>query len=242
MDRQVADEQATDAMEAIEATDATDDTDAMDAIDATEATDDTDTMDAIDATDVSPASSRSGGRRYRSGQRPQPRQQPAGSWPPGGRAGAQVAPLPGPMAAAGSLAGMLAVFLASCLLAAWLHHDALAGLGFCAGTCVIARYGRPEALLAVVVSIPVAFLIAEVIAQLATAPAGSHHGTLLLVLEGTLLTLAGVAPWLFAGTIAGVVIAMFRGLPRTVRQLRADLTGGRAHPRTPVRRGRPVSR
>ncbi|MGH3304687.1 MAG: DUF6542 domain-containing protein, partial [Streptosporangiaceae bacterium] len=164
-------------------------------------------------------------------------------WSPsaGGRAGAEVIPLPGRLASAGTLAGLLAVFLASCLLAAWLHQDVVAGLGFCAGTCVAARIARPEALLAVVVFVPVVFLTAEVAAQLTTAPAGAHRGTPLLVIEGTLLTLAGVAPWLFAGTVAGVVIAMVRGLPRCVRDLRADLTGQRARTRRPAGRDRSPS-
>jgi hypothetical protein len=112
----------------------------------------------------------------------------------------------------------------------------VAGLGFCAGSCVAAGYARRAALLGVVVSAPVVFLVAEVFAQLVTVPAGAHRGTLVLVAGGTLLTLAGVAPWLFAGTIAGLVIAMFRGLPNSVRDLRAGLTGRRARPRRPPRR------
>ena len=240
MDRQVADEQATDAPDVLPAAGRAGGR-RYQRVAAQETTDDTDEQ-AADDTDELPAASRLGGRRYRSGHRPSAGRA-VGSWapPPDRRAGAEVTPLPGTMASAGTLAGLLAVFLASCLLAAWLHHDVVAGLGFCAGTCVVARYGRAEALLAVVVSVPVAFLIAEIVAQLATKPAGAHHGTLLLVLEGTLLTLAGVAPWLFAGTAAGVAIAMFRGLPRSVRELRADLTGVRARPRGPARRRRSLS-
>lgn len=261
MDQQVADEQATDDTEVLPAAGRSGgrryqqvaDQQASDELPAAsrsrgrryqqvaeqQTNDDT---DDTDDTDELPAASRPGGRRYRSGHR-SPSRQAAGSWSssPGSQAGAEVHQLPGPMASAGTLAGLLAVFLASCLLAAWLHHDVVAGLGFCVGTCVVARYSRPEALLAVVVSVPVAFLIAEVAAQLATRPAAAHHGTVLLVLEGTLLTLAGVAPWLFAGTVAGVVIAMFRGLPRSVRELRADLTGVQARPRRPARRDRPVN-
>ena len=190
-------------------------------------------------TDTLPAATRSGGRRYRSG-RPPPDRRTTGPWspPPGGRAGAAVTPFPHQMASAGTLAGLFAVFLCSCLLAAWVQNDVVAGLGFCAGTCVAARVARPAALLALVVSVPVVFLTAEVVAQLATAPAGAHRGALLLVIEGTLLTLAGVAPWLFAGTVVGVVIAMFRGLPRSVRELRADLTGGRARSHRPAARDR----
>jgi hypothetical protein len=56
------------------------------------------------------------------------------------------------------------------------------------------------------------------------------------VLEGTVLTLAGVAPWLFAGTIACVVIAMTRGLPDCVRQLREEQGGLSAFRSTGVAR------
>jgi hypothetical protein len=136
---------------------------------------------------------------------------------------------------------VLAAVLASCLLAAWLHNNVVAGLGFCAATCVAARCARPQALLGLVVSVPAVFLTAEVVAQVAIEPAFKHHGTLLPVAEGTLLTLAGVAPWLFAGTAAGVLIAMFRGLPQCVRSLRSDLSGRRVRPRERTRRGRPAS-
>jgi hypothetical protein len=190
------------------------------------------------ATQTLPAVSRSGGRRYHSGHRPPPARRPAVPWSMSaeGRPTGEVAPLPDRTASAGTLAGLLAVFLAGCLLAAWLHQDVVAGLGFCAGTCVAAGYARPAALLGVVVSVPVVFLAAEIVAQLATVPGGAHRSTPVLVAEGTLLTLAGVAPWLFAGTIAGLVIAMFRGLPQSVRDLRAGLTGRRARTRRPARR------
>jgi hypothetical protein len=195
------------------------------------------------ATDPLPAVGRSGGRRYRTGRPAPARRPPADPWSleASGAADARLASLPGRMASAGTLVGLLATFLVSCLLAAWLHRNVVGGLGFCAGTCAAARYARREVLLTVVVSVPVVFLAAEVMAQLATLPAGAHRGTPQVVLAGTLLTLAGVAPWLFAGTIAGVAIAMFRGLPRSVRDLREDLTGRRARIGRPARRNRPAS-
>lgn len=195
------------------------------------------------ATDSRPAEGRSGGRRYRSGRQPPPRQAAEPWSPPAAtRPGAELAPFPDRMALAGMLAGLLVVFLASCLFGAWLHLYAVAGLGFCAGTCVAAGYARREALLAIVVSVPAIFLAAEVVTQLATAPTGAHRGTPVLVLEGTLLALARVAPWLVGGSIVGVVIAMFRGLPQSVGHLRADLSGGRrVRNRKPAPRGRPAS-
>jgi hypothetical protein len=201
------------------------------------------------ATDPLPAASRTGGRRYSnrsrgrrySRSRQPPAQRAATTWSASQSAGAAETVFPSRLESAGVLGSLLAAFLASCLLAAWLHNDVVAGLGFCAATCVAAGCARPQALLGLVISVPAVFLIAEVLAQFAIEPAFKHHGTLLPVAEGTLLTLAGVAPWLFAGTIAGVVIAMFRGLPRCVRSLRSDLTGRRLHPRARARRGRPAS-
>jgi hypothetical protein len=115
---------------------------------------------------------------------------------------------------------MLALCLATCLLAAWRQLDVLAGLGFCAGCVFAPVYARRGAQLRVALSAPVIFLLAEIAAQSLTAPGSSGHAPALLVLEGTVLALAGVAPWLFAGTALCFAIAMFRGLPQCVRDLR----------------------
>lgn len=124
------------------------------------------------------------------------------------------------LTASAALLGMLLLCLVTCLVAAWRQLDVLAGLGFCA-SCVLAPvYARRAAQLTVAVSAPVVFLVAEIIAQSLTAPVSPGHSTLLSVLEGTLLVLADVAPWLFAGTALCIVIAMFRGLPQCVRDLR----------------------
>lgn len=185
-------------------------------------------------------SSRSGGRRYSNG-RGYPAGRGATTWSADQSPGAADNAFPSRLQPAGMLGSLFAAFLLSCLLAAWLHNDVVAGLGYCVATCVAARCARRAALLGLVVSVPAVFLTAEVVAQLAIEPAFKHHGTLLPVAEGTLLTLAGVAPWLFAGTAAGLVIAMFRGLPQCVRSLRSDLTGRRMRPRERARRGRPAS-
>jgi hypothetical protein len=115
---------------------------------------------------------------------------------------------------------MLLLCLVTCLLAAWRQLDLLAGLGFCAGCVLAPVYARRAAQLRVAISAPVVFLVAELIAQSLTAPGNFGHGAVLSVLEGTLLALAAVAPWLFAGTAVCIVIAMFRGLPQCVRDLR----------------------
>lgn len=119
---------------------------------------------------------------------------------------------------------MLVLSLVACLLAAWLGSDVLAGIGFCAGCVLAPIYARREAQLQIVVSAPVIFLAAVVVTQALTAQGNSGHGRILSVLEGTLLTLAGVAPWLFAGTIACIGMSMLNGLQECVRELRS---GGR---------------
>jgi hypothetical protein len=137
----------------------------------------------------------------------------------------------------GTLGGLFACCLASCLLAAWLHRTAAAGLGFCAGCALAAWYCPRAALLRMVVAVPAVFAAAEVLTQLVTLPGGGRRGLALPVAGGTLLTLAAAAPWLFAGTAGAVVIALFRGLPRCVRDLRAGLHGwptGRRAPRGPL--------
>jgi hypothetical protein len=168
---------------------------------------------------------RTGGRRYRTGH-PPPQRRPAYEQPR-----AQATPFPSVFGALGTLAGLFACCLISCLLAAWLHLIVLAGLGFCAGCAVAAWYCQPAAQLRMVIAVPSVFLVAEVIAQLATLQSGGRRGLALPVAGGTLLTLAAVAPWLFAGTAGAVAIALFRGLPQCVRDLRAELRG-----RAPARR------
>ena len=86
-----------------------------------------------------------------------------------------------------------------------------------------ARYTRRDGLLTAVATPPLIFMIALV----------GQRGTYLacrnlrpypdVVAEGTFLTLAAIAPWLFCGVILGLVIALFRGLPECVRDLRAEL-------------------
>ena len=133
--------------------------------------------------------------------------------------------------ARGALLGLFVLFLLICLVAAWREIDVLAGLGYCAGCVAAPVYARRDAQLAVVLSTPAVFLLAEIITQVLTAQGSSGHSSALSVLEGTALTLADTAPWLFAGTAACVLIALTRGLPHCVRELRESpggMTGLRA--------------
>jgi hypothetical protein len=165
------------------------------------------------------AGRRTGGRRYRAGH-PPPQRRLTYEQP-----GVEATPFPSGPGARGTLAGLFACCLVGCLLAAWLHLIVLAGLGFCAGCGLAAWYCRRTALLRVVIAVPTVFLLAEVLAQLAILQGHGRRGLALPVAAGTLLTLAAVAPWLFAGTAGTVAIALFRGLPRCVSDLRAALRG-----------------
>lgn len=181
----------------------------------------TDAAEASTAPEGDPRSDgqRTGGRRYRAGGPPPQRrrtyEQPR----------LQATPFRSGFGARGTLAGLFACCFAGCLLAAWLHLIVLAGLGFCAGCAAAAWYCLPAALLRMVIAVPTVFVLAEVLAQFATLPDGGRRGLALPVAGGTLLTLAAVAPWLFAGTAGAVAIALFRGLPRCVSDLRAGLRG-----------------
>ncbi len=119
----------------------------------------------------------------------------------------------------GAIAGMLLVFFIGVLVADWLHWGVLAGLSFLAGSAAAAWYTKQRDLLTVAVSPPLLFFIVVICVKALTA-AGNE---LLSTLEGTALTLANVAPWLFIGVVLSLLIAWFRGLPRCVAELRRDL-------------------
>jgi hypothetical protein len=128
----------------------------------------------------------------------------------------------------GAIAGMLVLFFLGLLLSTWLHWGVLAGGSFLIGSVAAARYTRQPHLLAVVVTPPLLFFCDLVCVKALT----STGNALLSTVEGTALTLASAAPWLFAGVAGSLIVAWFRGLPRCVSDLRRDLhpgtRGGRA--------------
>lgn len=128
----------------------------------------------------------------------------------------------------GAIAGMLLVFFIGVLAADWLHWGLLAGASFLAGSAAAAWYTKQRDLLTAAVSPPLLFFIVVVCVKALTA-AGN---TALSTVEGTALTLANVAPWLFVGVVASLLIAWFRGLPRCVAELRRDLRPDLARRRT----------
>jgi hypothetical protein len=154
---------------------------------------------------------------------------------PGGPAGPASPRRPGPGngpagGAAGGAAGLrltgrgaiLCLFVLSflgILLSGWLGTGVLADVFFLIGCCGIAWYTKPSDLLSVAVSPPLAFFFACVLAKLASSSGGTSAA------EGTLVTLATSAPWLFAGTALTIVIALRRGLLDNLRELRQGLQG-----------------
>ena len=127
----------------------------------------------------------------------------------------------------GAVAGMLLLFLISLLVATWLRWGVLAGASFVIGSVAAAWYTRPRDLLAVAVSPPLLFFCALVCVKALTA-----QGTMVIsTVEGTALTLANVAPWLFAGVILYLIVAWSRGLPQCVTELRHGLRPDLPRPR-----------
>jgi hypothetical protein len=125
---------------------------------------------------------------------------------------------------------MLALFLAGNLLASWLSLSALAGLSFVVGCALAAGYTQRRRLLFMVTTPPMIFLIAVIGAESLTSPGSTFATSAEAVAAGTILTLAAAAPWLLGGVLLCVLIAMFRGLPQCVRDLRWELSGRAASP------------
>lgn len=140
-----------------------------------------------------------------------------------GRAGSRATTFRIRLTTRGALLGLGALDLVTFLLAAWLHAGVLAGLGFCAGGILAPSYLRREAQLQVAAAVPAVALVAVILTQAVTAGGSSGHRSALSVVEGTFLTLAALAPWLFAGTAACLSVACFRGLPKCIGDLRASL-------------------
>jgi hypothetical protein len=119
----------------------------------------------------------------------------------------------------GAVMVMLAVFTLGLLVASWIGWPVLVGAFFVIGSVAAVLYVRPGDLLMVTIAPPLLFGIALVAVKAATAT-----GSMVLsVAEGTAITMAEVAPWLFAGMMLTLVIAWARGLRGCVRELRQDL-------------------
>ena len=161
---------------------------------------------------------------------------PAAGRAPGPAPGRGGRPIPR-MTSRGAILAMFSLFFPGTLTAGWLHLATLTGLSFVAGCALTARYTRRDGLLTVVVTPPLVFIISLVATEVMTSHADSVRHTLTSAAEGTILTLAAVAPWLFAGVLIGLAIAMFRGLPQCILDLRDELRGDVGVPGRSAQRG-----
>lgn len=127
----------------------------------------------------------------------------------------------------GAVAGMLVLFFFILLIASWLQWGVLAGASFVIGSVGAAWYTKRRDLLTVAVSPPLLFFFALICVKALTA----KGSTIISTVEGTALTLANVAPWLFAGVILSLIVAWVRGLPQCVADLRRDLRPDLPRPR-----------
>jgi hypothetical protein len=126
---------------------------------------------------------------------------------------------PARLTARGAGLAMFSLFFPGTLTAGWLHLPVLTGVSFLAGCILAGLYARRADLLVVVTMPPLIFLISLICVKALTSTGSAVISTA----EGCLLTLAATAAWLFGGEAAILVIALFRGLPRTVREHRAAL-------------------
>jgi hypothetical protein len=121
----------------------------------------------------------------------------------------------------GAMLAMFSLFFPGTLTSGWLNLEALTGVSFVAGCILAGLYTKREDLLLVVTTPPLIFLAAVI----CVTAVSSNGGGVLSSASGIALVLAAAAPWLFAGELAFIVISLFRGLPRSIRNLRADLRG-----------------
>jgi hypothetical protein len=136
---------------------------------------------------------------------------------PPGRAAAAAARL----TARGAALAMFSLFFPGTLTSGWLNLGALSGASFLAGCILAGLYTKREDLLLVVMTPPLIFAASSV----CVTAVSSNGGGVISAVSGIALILAAAAPWLFAGELAILVISLFRGLPRSVRNLRAELRG-----------------
>ncbi len=121
------------------------------------------------------------------------------------------------MTGRGAILGLAALSFVGMLASEWLRWGPLADGSFIIGCVLAGRYTKSSDLLPVVVSPPVIFLGAVICAKALTSSGAVS------ALEGTLVTLGNTALWLVAGTVLTIGIALFRGLPGNIRDLRQAL-------------------
>jgi len=182
---------------------------------------------------IRPGEARAGVRRATDGSHdPAGHHDPAGSRTAGGsrgqggghaRAAASGEPDHGTLrlTARGAALAMFSICFPGTLASGWLHFPTLSGASFMAACVLAALATRREDLLVVVTLPPVVFLASAI----CVAAVSSDGGGVLAAVSGIALTLGRAALWLLAGEGLVLLLSLFRGLHRCVRDLRADLRG-----------------
>ncbi|MGV9303616.1 DUF6542 domain-containing protein [Nonomuraea sp. NPDC003727] len=133
------------------------------------------------------------------------------------------------LTARGAIALVLIGTLAGYVLAALLDLPIVVGLTFIGSCLVSVILVNPRELLSLVVTPPMVFFGATLIVELGRA---LGNGSLVQALAlGLFTSLSAGAPWLFAGSALVLGIALKRGLPGNVRELREELRAGVDVPR-----------
>jgi hypothetical protein len=132
---------------------------------------------------------------------------------------------PTPLTARGGVVVIFAITAAGTLLG-WLSGIGwVPGAAFVVGCLLAAVSVRPPDLIGLVVSPPLTFLTVILVGEI-IAGWGRQKGTAGLFLR-LITDLVAVTPWLFAGTLLVLCVAMARGLPASVRELGARLAAER---------------
>jgi hypothetical protein len=137
------------------------------------------------------------------------------------RTASAVAPRTTPLTGRGAVLVMFGTCWVGCLIAGDLRWDAFAGAVFFMASGLAAYYARPGALLPVVVSPPAVMGLACLVAKAMTSTG------VLTALSSTVVTLAGVTGWMFAGMALTAGIGLGRGLPGEMRDLAASFRSAR---------------
>lgn len=119
----------------------------------------------------------------------------------------------------GAILALLVLSFLGLIMSDGLGWGMFANGTFVVACILMACYVKPSDLLPVTVCPPLVFFVACVCDKLITSSGGTAAA------EGTLITLATSAPWLFLGTAMTILIGLRRGLLGNIRDLRRGLQG-----------------
>ncbi|RJL33368.1 DUF6542 domain-containing protein [Bailinhaonella thermotolerans] len=125
------------------------------------------------------------------------------------------------LTARGAILALFAVTVLGRIGAALLAWPEVAGAAFVLACLATAVLVRKRDLLALVVSPPLVFFVATLVSELVRAFGSSSFARGLGI--GMFSAMSGGAPWLFAGSVLVLGIALARGLRENVSDLRDDL-------------------